>query len=80
MFNYDEGTFVAIVAAGDVGNRNVVMYPCRGHRQMNLACAIPDSKLRDPARLEYSWNAKGSVGEMVENIHGFPDWLQRVFR
>lgn len=80
MYNYDEGTFVAIIAAGDEGNRNVVMYPCRGHEQMNCACAVPDSSLRNPAQLEYSWNAKGSVEEMVEGIRRFPEWLRRVFR
>ena len=80
MYNYDEGTFVAIIAAGDEGNRNVVMYPCRGHQQMNYACAVPDSSLGNPARLEYSWNAKGSVKEMVEGISKFPEWLKRVFR
>ncbi|KAL4893110.1 hypothetical protein BDV59DRAFT_202090 [Aspergillus ambiguus] len=79
MYNYDEGTFVAIIAAGDEGNRNVVMYPCRGHKQMNLACAVPDSSLKNPAQLEYSWNAKGNVQEMIEGIHGFPEWLHRVF-
>ncbi|KZM20794.1 monooxygenase [Ascochyta rabiei] len=79
MYNYDEGTFVAIIAAGDVENRNVVMYPCREHQQMNLACAIADSSLKNPAQLEYSWNARGSVKEMVESIEGFPQWLQRVF-
>ena len=80
MYNVDEGTFVAIIAAGDEGNRHVVMYPCRGHEQMNCACAVEDSSLRNPAQLEYSWNAKGSVKEMVEGIQGFPEWLRRVFR
>jgi salicylate hydroxylase len=80
MYDYSEGTFVAIIAAGDKENRNVVMYPCREHQQMNMACAISDSSLKSAARLEYSWNATGSVEEMVKGIHGFPDWLQRVFR
>ncbi|KAB2573381.1 Salicylate hydroxylase [Lasiodiplodia theobromae] len=80
MYNYDEGTFVAIIAAGDEGNRNVVMYPCRGHRQMNFACAVPDTSLRNPSQLEYSWNAKGSADELLEGIQGFPEWLKRVFR
>lgn len=80
MFNLDEGTFVAIIASGDAGNRHVVMYPCRGHEQMNIACAVPDSSLQRPSQLEYSWNAQGSVAEMVDGIQGFPQWLQRVFR
>ncbi|KAF2853352.1 FAD/NAD(P)-binding domain-containing protein [Plenodomus tracheiphilus IPT5] len=79
MYEYTNGTFVAIIAAGDEENRNVVMYPCRGHEQMNIACAISDSSLRRPDLLEYSWTAKGSVNEMVEGIHGFPEWLKRVF-
>lgn len=77
MFNCDHGTFVAIIA--DVGNRHVVMYPCRGHEQMNIACAVPDSSLKNPSQLKYSWNAQGSVEDMVEGFQGFPPWLQRVF-
>ncbi|KAH8721525.1 hypothetical protein GQ44DRAFT_761890 [Phaeosphaeriaceae sp. PMI808] len=80
MYNYDEGTFVAIIAAGDDDNRHVVMYPCRAHEQMNIACAVSDSSLKNAAALEYSWNARGSVDEMVEGIRGFPEWLRRVFR
>ncbi|KAJ5736644.1 uncharacterized protein N7483_001769 [Penicillium malachiteum] len=79
MFNQDEGTFVTVIAAGDTGNRHVVMYPCRGHEQMNIAFAVPDWSLKRPSELEYSWNAQGSVPEMVEGIQGFPPWLQRVF-
>ncbi|KAJ5186703.1 hypothetical protein N7449_011467 [Penicillium cf. viridicatum] len=79
MFNYEEGYFIAIVAAGDEGNRNVVMLPCREHRFMSVACAVPDSILKNPARLEYSWNAKGSVEELVDNVRGFPEWLGRLY-
>lgn len=80
MFNWDEGIFVAIIAAGDADNRHVVMYPCRGNEKMNIACAVSDSSLKRPSELEYSWNAQGSVTELVEGIQGFPQWLQRVFR
>lgn len=80
MYDYSKGTFVAIIAAGDEGNRNVVMYPCRGHQQMNIACAVPDVSIQDPGQLQYSWTAAGNVEEMVEAVRGFPEWLQRVFR
>lgn len=80
MYNYDNGTYVAIIAAGDEDNRHVVMYPCRAHEQMNVACAVADSSLSKPANLEYSWNAKGSVDELVDGIRGFPEWIRRVFR
>ncbi|KGO42547.1 Monooxygenase, FAD-binding [Penicillium expansum] len=46
------GTFVAIIASGDAGNRYVVMYPCRGRGQMNIACAVPDSSLQRPSQLD----------------------------
>lgn len=78
MYDYTEGTFVAIVAAGDQGNRNIVMYPCRGYEKMNIAFAVPDVSVRDPSQLQYSWSAVGNVDEMVEAITGFPLWLQRV--
>ena len=31
MLNHENGTFVAIIAAGDAGNRNVVTYLCGGY-------------------------------------------------
>ncbi|KAG8163086.1 hypothetical protein KVR01_007564 [Diaporthe batatas] len=80
MFDYSRGTFVIFIAAGDEGNRNVVMYPIRGYELMNIAFAVPDGILRDPDQLHYSWNASGSKEEMIEALRGFPDWLQRVFR
>lgn len=80
MYNYDDGTFIAVIAAGDKGNRNVIMYPCQDNKLMNCVCAVPDSSLKSPAKLEYSWNAKGSVEELLEEIHDFPEWLKRVFR
>ncbi|KAJ5827475.1 hypothetical protein N7447_004238 [Penicillium robsamsonii] len=79
MYNYDDGTFIALIAAGDKGNRNVIMYPCQGHKLMNCVCAVPDSSLKSPDKLQYSWNAKGSVPELLEEIHGFPEWLKRLF-
>ncbi|KAI1121203.1 FAD binding domain protein [Nemania abortiva] len=79
MYNYDEGAYVAIIAAGDEGNRNVVMYPCRGHELMNCAVAVPDSSLQASVGLEYSWNAKGSREELLSQLQDFPAWLLRVF-
>ncbi|KAJ6086370.1 hypothetical protein N7486_010651 [Penicillium sp. IBT 16267x] len=79
MYNYDEGTFIAVIAAGDKGNRNVVMYPCQGHELMNCVCAVPDSSLKNPAQLEYSWNARGSLEELMEEIQEFPEWMRQVF-
>ncbi|KAJ5494541.1 hypothetical protein N7463_010628 [Penicillium fimorum] len=79
MYNYDDGTFVALMAAGDKGNRNVIMYPCRGYKLMNCVCAVPNSSLKSPDKLQYSWNAKGSVLELLEEIHDFPEWLRRLF-
>lgn len=80
MYDYSKGTFVTVVAAGDKGNRNVVMYPCRGNELMNIAFAVPDESVRNPDQLQYSWNAAGNKEEMVEALHGFPEWLQRIFR
>ena len=80
MYDYSQGTFVTVVAAGDEGNRNVIMYPCRGHELMNIAFSVPDASLRDPDQLQYSWNAAGNKEEMVEALRGFPEWLQRIFR
>lgn len=80
MYDYSKGTFVTVVAAGDKGNRNVVMYPCRGNELMNIAFAVPDESVRDPDQLQYSWNAAGNKEEMVEALRGFPEWLQRIFR
>ncbi|KAJ5383160.1 hypothetical protein N7517_001071 [Penicillium concentricum] len=79
MYNYDDGTFIALIAAGDKGNRNVIMYPCQGHKLMNCVCAVPNSSLKNPEKLQYSWNAKGSVQELLEEIHDFPEWLKHVF-
>ncbi|CAI7596299.1 unnamed protein product [Penicillium pancosmium] len=76
MYNYDDGTFIAVIAAGD--NRNVIMYPCQGHKLMNCVCAVPDSSLKSPDKLEYSWTAKGNVNELLEEIKDFPEWLKRV--
>jgi hypothetical protein len=56
------------------------MDPCRGHDQMNFACAVPDLSLKSLDQLEYLWNARGNVEELGEAIHGFPDWLRQVFR
>lgn len=78
--DYSKGTFATVIAAGDKGNRNVVMYPCRGYELMNIAFAVPDESVRDPDQLQYSWNAAGNKEEMVEALHGFPEWLQRIFR
>jgi salicylate hydroxylase len=80
MYNYDEGTYVAIIAAGDEGNRNVVMYPCRDHQLMNCAVAVPDASLKKSVGLEYSWNAKGSREDLLDQMQHFPAWLRRVFR
>ncbi|RYP52801.1 hypothetical protein DL769_010607 [Monosporascus sp. CRB-8-3] len=79
MYNYDYGTYVAIIAAGDEGNRGVVMYPCRGHTLMNCAVAVPDSSLKKTVGTEYSWNAKGSREDLVEQMREFPAWLRRIF-
>lgn len=80
MCDYSKGSFVSVMAAGDEGNRNVVMYPCRGHELMNIAFAVPDGSVRDADQLKYSWNAAGNKEVMVETLRGFPEWLQRVFR
>lgn len=80
MYDYSKGTFATVMAAGDKGNRNVVMYPCRGYELMNIAFAVPDESVRDPDQLQYSWNAAGNKEEMVEALRGFPEWLQRIFR
>lgn len=74
MFDYNEGVYIAILSAGP-GDSHTIMYPCRGHELMNFACAVPDSKLKDST---YSWNAVGSVEEMVEIFRGFPEWLVRI--
>ncbi|KAI1111391.1 FAD binding domain protein [Nemania sp. NC0429] len=79
MYNYDDGMYVAIIAAGDEGNRNVVMYPCRNFELMNVAVAVPDASLPESVGLEYSWNAKGSRDELLKQMKAFPAWLQRVF-
>ncbi|KAJ5623361.1 hypothetical protein N7490_011966 [Penicillium lividum] len=81
IFNYTEGSYVGIVATGDADedNRHLIMYPCRNHRFMNVAYGVPDSILKDSTGLEYSWSAKGSVQELVNNIHGFPGWIGRLF-
>ncbi|KAJ6032588.1 hypothetical protein N7540_003320 [Penicillium herquei] len=79
MLNQDEGTFVTVIAAGDAGNRHVVMYPYHDYEQMNIAFAVPDWSLKRPSELEYSWNSEGGVAEMVEGIQEFPPWLKRVF-
>ncbi|KAI8954507.1 hypothetical protein F4801DRAFT_575581 [Xylaria longipes] len=79
MYNYDDGAYVAIIAAGDEGNRNVVMYPCRDFELMNVAVAVPDSSLPESVGLEYSWNAKGSREELLNQMKDFPAWLRRVF-
>ncbi|KAJ5133228.1 Monooxygenase FAD-binding protein [Penicillium atrosanguineum] len=78
MFKYNEGNFIAIIAAGDEGNRNLVMYPFRMHWYMSVSCTVPDTILKDLTSLEYSWNAKGNVEELAENIRGFPRWLRRL--
>lgn len=80
MYDFSQGTFATIIAAGDQGNRNVVTYPCREHELMNMAFAVPDGSVRDPDQLQYSWNAAGNKEEMLEALRGFPEWLQRIFR
>lgn len=80
IYDYSKGAFVSVMAAGDEGNRNVTMYPCREHELMNIAFAVPDANLKHPDQLEYSWNAAGDKEEMIEAARGFPEWLQRVFR
>lgn len=80
MYDYSKGAFVNVMAAGDEGNRNIVMYPVRGDELMNIAFAVPDRIVRDPDQLQYSWNADGNKEDMVKALRGFPDWLQRIFR
>ena len=80
MFNDNQDVFIAFLAAGKRENRDMVICICRRHRHMNLAYAISDPSLNSAARLEYSWNATGSVNETVHSIQSFTDQLQRVFR
>lgn len=80
VYDFSKGTFVTVIAAGDEGNRNIIMYPCHGYELMNIAFAVPDASLRDPDQLQYSWNAAGKKEDMLEVLHGFPEWLQRIFR
>ncbi|KAJ5923855.1 hypothetical protein N7466_008042 [Penicillium verhagenii] len=52
VLTLDEGSFVVIIAAGDKGNRNIVIYPCRELELMNFVCGVPDTSPRVLAQLK----------------------------
>ncbi|KAJ5670985.1 hypothetical protein N7507_000112 [Penicillium longicatenatum] len=80
ILTFDEGNFVVIIAAGDEGNRNIVIYPCRELQLMNFVCGVPDTSPRVLAQLKATGSHESLVNDMVEEFEGFPDWILQLFR
>ncbi|KAJ6014166.1 hypothetical protein N7540_008757 [Penicillium herquei] len=76
----DDGNFVVIIAAGDEGNRSMVIYPCRELELMNFVCGVPDTSSRVLAQLESPGNHQSLVDDMLEEFHDFPDWILQIIR
>ncbi|KAJ6086270.1 hypothetical protein N7486_010551 [Penicillium sp. IBT 16267x] len=79
ILTLDEGNFVVIIAAGDEGNRNIVIYPCRELQLMNFVCGVPDTSPRVLAQLKSTGSHESLVNDMIEEFQGFPDWILQLF-
>ncbi|KAJ5994559.1 hypothetical protein N7451_010283, partial [Penicillium sp. IBT 35674x] len=79
ILTLDEGNFVVIVAAGDEGNRNMVIYPCRELQLMNFVCGVPDTSPRVLAQLKSTGSHESLVHDMIEEFEGFPGWILGLF-
>ncbi|KAJ5645915.1 hypothetical protein N7490_002287 [Penicillium lividum] len=79
ILTLDEGNFVVIIAAGDEGNRNMVIYPCRELQLMNFVCGVPDTSPRVLAQIKSTGSHESLVNDMLEEFEGFPDWLLQIF-
>ncbi|SGY47476.1 BQ5605_C001g00535 [Microbotryum silenes-dioicae] len=64
-------TFVA-------SDRRVVAYPCRGGSLLNIVAIVPDEKLNEDS--VESWNAEGSIDEMIEAFKDFQPELLDLLR
>ncbi|KAJ5625827.1 hypothetical protein N7510_002136 [Penicillium lagena] len=79
ILTFNEGNFVVIIAAGDEGNRNMVIYPCRELELMNFVCGVPNTSPKVLAHLKSSGSTEAIAKDMVEEFHGFPNWLLELF-
>ncbi|KAJ5784294.1 uncharacterized protein N7503_009506 [Penicillium pulvis] len=79
ILTLDKGNFVVIIAAGDEGNRNMVIYPCRELQLMNFVCGVPDTSPRVLAQLKSTGSHESLVNDMIEEFEGFPGWILRLF-
>ncbi|KAJ5732211.1 hypothetical protein N7493_003692 [Penicillium malachiteum] len=77
---FDDGNFVVIVAAGDEGNRSMVIYPCRELELMNFVCGVPDTSSRVLAQLKSPGSHQSLVDDMLQEFHDFPDWILQTVR
>lgn len=80
ILTLDDGNFVVIIAAGDKGNRNIVIYPCRELQLMNFVCGVPDTSSRVLAQLKSTGSHESLVNDMIKEFEGFPDWILQLFR
>ncbi|KAK3937134.1 hypothetical protein QBC46DRAFT_268198 [Diplogelasinospora grovesii] len=78
QLDYSNGVHLTLLVAQDGTDRNVVIYPCRSMKLLNIACAVPDKKLKHETT--YSWTAAGIVDDMVDLFQGFPEWLLNAFQ
>ncbi|KAJ5925023.1 hypothetical protein N7454_007662 [Penicillium verhagenii] len=74
-----EGNFVVIIAAGDKGNRNIVIYPCRELELMNFVCGVPDTSPRVLAQLKSTGSHESLVHDITQEFQSFPEWLLKLF-
>ncbi|SCV74180.1 BQ2448_6612 [Microbotryum intermedium] len=74
LLSMDPPTLTTFVAS----DRRVVAYPCRGGSLLNIVAIVPDKMMNEDS--VESWNAEGSIDEMVAAFEGFQPELLDLLR
>ncbi|KAI0006525.1 hypothetical protein F4779DRAFT_629798 [Xylariaceae sp. FL0662B] len=76
-WEYEDRIFLSTFLTSDGSNRNVIAYPCREMKIVNVGCAIPYSYLSS-LPTEASRTTSGDISKMKALFLDFPPWLQKL--
>jgi salicylate hydroxylase len=78
LLNPEIGAYLNLIPSADGTNRAIVLYPCQNFQTLNMACNLPDSKLKEDA-LEPR-TAQQNRDEMLELFKDFPEWVVKIMK
>jgi hypothetical protein len=74
----EDGAFTTLLVIRPGVSRSIVMYPCRNGEIINFSATVPNEALKDTP--VDSWNADGSIDDMLEIFSDFPAWMKTLMR